>query len=366
MKRFIFLTLLLGIVSCSKTEIGSDDFVFDLPNPINRELHLVEDAWASPIQKYTSFDEPFYSQLQFNYSTNQTNVWSDIVKMNFDGSYTSLNVTNRVFESAQDSLNGLLFDINKNKLLVNFWGEGEYGSWYYPNVVVVFDLDSENYEILYDGRGTNESTFYSSYLFDLNNDGELDVFLGGNGYIINETNPTITPTPTTGPGPSFVFDIDTDGVDDLIHFDTSNNQWIRYKGGTNIQKEFITSNYSFRNYVDDYVSFDYDSDGDLDLLIMDALTDGTNDGCEVCIGKISILQNTNGNLLDVTETIFSDSEFPQYFGDNNIVVYDYDSDGDLDIFFPDYYYHADDLFNNYYWENDNGNFNKKVLNNLDI
>ncbi len=330
-----------------------------LPQPINRELHFVENAWGAALQKYFDFETPFYSQVQFNYSTGQNNVWSDLVKMNFDGSYEALNLTETVFGTAQDSLNGLLFDVDlsREKLLVNFWGEGELGSWYYPNVLVIFDLDGNNYQIMYDARGTNDSTFYTNVLFDLNNDGAPDIYLGDSGYIINEPNPIRVDT-EEGPGPVFRFDFDSDQIDDLIHFDTEHNTWIMYKGGAVFNKSIISSDYVFRNYIDDYLSIDYDADGDMDLVLLDALTDGTNDGCDLCTGKISVLENINGGFIDVTETIFDDSTYPQLFGDNNILAHDYDNDWDMDLFFPDYYYHNAELMNDFYWENQAGNFVK--------
>lgn len=368
MKKYFLLFLIL-LIGCSKEEILSPEIPeeFTLPNSINRTELYVNGAWSAPIQKYFDFNTSFYSQVSYNYSSTQNNTWSDIVEMNFDGTYTSLNLSEKVFGSPQDSLNGLTFDItkNKNKLLANFWGEGEYGSWYYPNVLVLFDLETNTHEVLYDERGTDASTFYTNVLFDLNNDTVLDVYLGGFGYIIIDGTNQVTQN-EEGPGPVFILDIDSDGIDDLIHLDTPTNTWIKYKGGEELQKSTITSNYIFRNFVDDYIVFDYDLDGDVDLLLLDAVTDGTNDGCEVCIGKISILENVNGNLIDVTDSKFDDSTYPQLFGDNNILNYDYDFDGDMDIFFPDYYIHNNQLMNNFYWENNNGNFIKKERKDLDI
>jgi hypothetical protein len=337
----------------------------DLPMPINRALHLVENAWSAPIQKYFDFDSPFFSSVSFNYSSNQTRVWSDIVEMNFDGTYKNLNLTEKVFGAAQDSLNGLLFNVNRgaNKLLVNFWGEGENEAWYYPNVLVLFDLNNDDYEIIYDSRGTDDSTFYNNVLFDLNNDNVLDIYLGGSGYIINKPSPERTKS-EAGPGPVFIIDIDSDGKDDLLHFDTPNNTWIKYKGGGVLEKSTINSDYVFRNYIDDFLVTDYDGDGDFDLVFIDALTDGTNDGCEICIGKITVLQNDSGSLIDVTENIFEDSTYPQLFGDNNILADDYDDDGDEDLFFPDFYYHNGQLMNDFYWENSDGFFIKKHRNDL--
>jgi len=336
-----------------------------LPTPIRREDLYVNGAWAAPIQKYFDFDTSFYSQVSYDYSSAQNSTWADIIEMNFDGAYTSLNLAEQVFGSPQDSLNGLTFDISKDRktLLVNFWGEGEYGSWYYPNVLVLYDLERNTHEVLYDRRGTDDSTFYTNVLFDLNGDGILDIYLGGAGYIINNGSNEVTHN-EEGPGPVFVLDIDSDDIDDLIHYDSSTSRWIKYKGGENLQKTTIESDYIFKNFVDDYIVFDFDLDGDDDLFVLDALTDPTNDGCEVCIGKISVLVNDNGNLLDVTESIFNESTFPQLLGDNNILSYDYDSDGDMDIFFPDYYIHNKQLMNDYFWENRSGAFIKRKRSDL--
>ena len=362
MKKFLLIFSLL-LIGCSEEELITDISFdsYELPPSINRDDLLVDNVQGAPIQKYFNFNSSFYSQVHYDLNND-----ADIIEMQFDGSYTPLNLTERVFGEPQDSLNGLTFDVDKNKtkLLANFWGEGNYGSWYRPNILVLFDLQLNTHEIIIDNRNTNNSTFYTVKLFDLDSDGNLDIYLAENGYILSTDKNKIHQT-NTGPGPVFIFDIDSDGIDDLIHFNTVNNSWIKFKGGTNLNKTEIISDYSFRNYVDDYTITDYDRDGDLDLIFLDAETDPTNNGCTLCTGKITLLENQNGNLIDVTNQKFDTSTYPQMLGDNNILIYDFDFDGDDDLFFPDWYYQDGQEFNNYYWENNNGKYEKKERKNLD-
>ncbi len=352
MRNLLVILLTLFLMGCEKEELYETfDKNVKLPTPINKLDLLVGDTDGAPIQKFFDFKSEFYSQVHYNNLTT-----ADLVKMNFDGSYFEYNFTDRILGGARDSINGLTFDIdnNKTKILLNFWGEGEWGSWYKPNLLALYDIQTDTHKIILDNSNTNESTFYTQKLFDLNGDGTLDIFLAENGYYLVENDNLEYKEHNSGPGPVFIFDIDTDGIDDLIHYDTTNGgTWYKFKGGTNINKSTMTSTYTLKHYVDDYQVTDFDNDGDDDLIILDYIETTSNE-----VGNLSILRNDNGTLVDVTSSVIDNPSIENIHGDNNILLSDYDSDGDYDIFLPTYYYADNILYNTFYWENIDGVFKR--------
>jgi len=170
-------------------------------------------------------------------------------------------------------------------------------------------------------------TYSSSAFFDYDNDGDLDIFISGDGsgYISklfkNTGGSFSEDTGSTFDGvyhgSSAFGDYDNDGDIDILI--TGLN------GGTKISKLYKNTEGVFSEYTESTLTGvqyssaafgDYDNDGDLDILI-------TGDTGSSKIMKL--YQNTEGSFIEYTDTTFPD------FYRASTSFGDYDNDGDLDI-----------------------------------
>jgi enediyne biosynthesis protein E4 len=181
---------------------------------------------------------------------------------------------------------------------------------------------------------------------DVNNDGLEDMFLGGalgqvaelyfqtkEGKFNKQSQPAFEKDKVYEDNGAHFFDADGDGDQDLYvasgGYELNENDALLQDrlyindGKGNFSKsnklpKMITSTKAI-------VSFDYDRDGDLDLMIGGRVLPGKYP----LAPKSYILENTNGRFVDVTSKVAPD--FSEIGMVNDIIVSDYDGDKDKDL-----------------------------------
>ena len=384
----------LFIISCSKEEIEPIPYIppvyTKLPNLINRDDYSRK--------HFTVSNEIFYENnfiatiSDLNGPYNEDKDWEpmpDIASFDYDGNSTKMGFYKDLLEGKNqyDSINGLLYDVSdinkdgKNDYLLNFWGEGLYGSWYFPNYLVsaVSNGNSYDYTIVEDlTQAEHRGVYYSQTYFDFDGDGHVDIKAGSmsNHYFKNNGDNTFTKIINDdlfiGPGEYIKMDYDGDGDLDLLVFQKSNNhidvqttspQITIFEGGTNISKKIIKIDWDFDSTADlgDFKIVDINNDGLDDLIFI--TTDTQNifiDGQVARNGFFKILINNITSFSDRSAEYVDINSFQVLNGQSfKIFVDDYDNDGDSDIFFPFYITRGNNTFYNFYYKNENGRFIKK-------
>lgn len=172
-----------------------------------------------------------------------------------------------------------------------------------------FDLKNEIFLNFNQSPGHSEQ-FDTVELFDIDNDGQLDLFLGGGQRLIVIKN--------------------DNGIFD-------------YSKGINIQEKELTPH--------DIDFFDFDNDGIKDILVLN--TNAYNGY------SINLYKFTFADFSEITENFFTETT---YFGTQEqhtwlkwLHIFDRDNDGDLDIVGDGLF--GDIVDSNIFWRNDNGKFN---------
>jgi len=147
-------------------------------------------------------------------------------------------------------------------------------------------------------------------LFDIDNDGQLDLFLGGGKRLIVIKN--------------------ENGIFD-------------YSKGINIQEKELTPH--------DIDFFDFDNDGLKDILVLN--TDAYN-GYSINLYKFTFTDFSEITENFITETTYSGTQ-EQHTWLKWLHIFDRDNDGDLDIVGDGLY--GDIVDSTVFWRNDNGKFN---------
>src|SRR5690606_4422645 len=132
-----------------------------------------------------------------------------------------------------------------------------------------------------------------AHFFDADGDGDLDLYVASGGYELNENDVLLQ---------------------DRLYLNDGNANFVK----SNRLPKMPTSTKSV-------LSFDYDTDGDLDLIIAGRVVPGKYP----LSPRSYVLENTNGNFKDVTKEVAPD--FYEVGMVNNIILSDYDGDNDKDL-----------------------------------
>ncbi|MGE5942854.1 MAG: VCBS repeat-containing protein [Flavobacteriales bacterium] len=181
---------------------------------------------------------------------------------------------------------------------------------------------------------------------DVNNDGLEDVFLGGalgqsgelyiqkpDGKFINQSQAVFKNDKAHEDDGAHFFDADGDGDQDLYVASggyelKENDPLLQDRLYMNDGKGNFTKSNKLPKILSSskaVISFDYDADGDLDLMVGGRVVPGKYP----LASKSYILENNNGKFLDVTDTVASD--FSELGMINDMILSDYNGDGNKDL-----------------------------------
>ncbi|WP_163714172.1 FG-GAP repeat domain-containing protein [Mangrovibacterium lignilyticum] len=215
-------------------------------------------------------------------------------------------------------------------------------------------------------RMSEKGFFHGGAAADIDNDGDLDIFVGGHDpfFYINDGNANFTATTDRFDNSidkvftAELIDVDEDGYIDLLvgaheqDGDGTSIYWGRSTGSYTKADRTILTAYTSYGTVLDFDAADFDNDGDRDLVVNRTGGGSSN----FYVGSIIQLLENEGNraFTDATSQI----DVP---GGSEIAwfpwlrVQDIDDDGDIDIF-------PDDLGDNFKLVNDgSGNFTKEAI-----
>lgn len=203
---------------------------------------------------------------------------------------------------------------------------------------------------------------------DIDNDGDIDLFFTNNfstgKFLINDGAGNFTYNSSLFPDlygayfTSELFDINNDGYLDLVNtgheMDGANSiiLWGNYSGKYSIDRMTVLPKVP-NNQIAIAISFiDYNTDGKLDMFLVRT---GDNTGSLTFYQGyyIQLLRNDGSSFTDVTSSNIinsADPNAPKWI--NWIRVHDLDNDGDLDFSTDDKYYNLE-------WKNSNGVFSRQ-------
>ena len=191
-------------------------------------------------------------------------------------------------------------------------------------------------------KSDNESIIYNltTRLFDIDNDGNLDLLFGGGGY--KDVEGQFTPKPSIYWGNENL-NFDLNNPTELL---PSEELQVEIQNTYEINRGLAIYGFSY---------FDYNNDGNQDILVI---------GTEDAYGSTYLLFRNNG---DRTFTEVTKEKIPQYSNTinersgfaYNVFVNDIDNDGDFDLI-PDFPY-SDFGIDGYYFENTGGQFVRREL-----
>jgi hypothetical protein len=191
-------------------------------------------------------------------------------------------------------------------------------------------------------KSDNEPVIYNltTRLFDVDNDGNLDLLFGGGGY--KDVGGQFTPKPSIYWGNENL-NFDLNNPTELL---PSEELQVEIQNLYEINRGLAILGFSY---------FDYNNDGNQDVLVI---------GTEDYYGNFYLLFRNNG---DRTFTDVTKQKVPQYSNSPNergahaynVYVNDIDSDGDYDLI-PDFNF-SDYGFDGYYFKNTGGQFVRREL-----
>ncbi|WP_026753451.1 VCBS repeat-containing protein [Sediminibacter sp. Hel_I_10] len=181
-------------------------------------------------------------------------------------------------------------DINKDGLIDFFVGGAlnQPAEIYLQNSKGTFDKTQQT---IFETDKSYEDN--GAHFFDADGDGDLDLFVASGGYELNENDALLQ---------------------DRLYLNDGKGNFTK----SNNLPKMLTSTKAV-------VPFDYDNDGDLDLIVAGRVIPGKYPVSP----KSYILNNSNGKFTDVTKTIAPD--FEEVGMVNDIILSDYDGDNDLDL-----------------------------------
>ena len=228
----------------------------------------------------------------------------------------------------------------------------------YPDLLLLSDPQgkfydaSSNIDDQNNGNGKLCGFSHDASAGDFDNDGDIDIYAcnillvnDGLGFFTFESNLDRSLQFKYGnPMSSLMVDINNDEYDDLV-FWNFDNRWnfennpheglVVLSNGTSEINEWELKilppgpfgiNHNKYNHAD---WGDLNSDGYMDIVVTVTRDTPYYEGAYIQI----LLNDTNGNLIDVTEDNFQNQiREASHHGEGNIYLRDFDSDGDLDIF----------------------------------
>ena len=398
-KNLLVIILGISMITCSS---DINDLSEDIPDP-PVEIKLLKSIPRSLYdQSHFSVNHEIFKEDYFIVSIQDLNgpynetldyePMPDVYKFDYDGNSIKYGFYEEFFKnkSQYDSINGMTYDVvdinndGKEDFLLNFWGEGNRGSWYFPNFLVSAVSNGNGYDttIVEDLTSDNSlGTYYSQTYFDFDGDGLVDIKAGSMNHHYfknignNQFTKVIDDKMFISSGRFIKYDYDGDGDSDLLilqptntHIDltTPGPQITIFENGTNINKKIVPLDWDIDLVAADddldYHISDLNKDGMGELIILTGGFDShvNPDGGSIYRdGVIKVFSSENGNLVDKSDIYFPENTFKMLDGLScKMRLYDYDGDGDDDIFFPVHIKRGDVYYYDYYYKNENGKFTK--------
>ena len=231
----------------------------------------------------------------------------------------------------------------------------------------IFDVDSKKYKYLTDDIGY----FHGGATGDVNNDGFEDIIAYSGGSAVIPVHPVFYQNDGSG---NFelkndiflnftdadnyytveLFDIDNDGLLDLFLGSRGMLLVIKNENGIFDRSSGINIQTNSSLEVLDIDFFDFDGDNIKEILVMNN-TNGYS-GYSLNLYKFSFQSNSQ-----ITTSYFNETKFE---GNNSwikwIHIFDYDKDGDLDVVGDGLF--GDIVDNKIYWKNESGKFKRTITN----
>ena len=233
--------------------------------------------------------------------------------------------------------------------------------------LAIFDVQSKKYKYLSDDIGY----FHGGATGDVNNDGSEDIIGYSGGSVVIPVHPVHYQNDGSG---NFtlkndiflnfddsdnyytveLFDIDNDGFLDLFLGTAGALVVIKNKNGTFDRLDGINIQTDNSLEVMDIDFFDFDNDNNHEIIVMNNLSSYTGH-------SLNLYKFNFQNSSEITSSYFNET---RYEGDGAWIkwlhIFDYDKDGDLDFV-------GDGLFGEIvekriYWKNENGKFNRIISN----
>lgn len=240
------------------------------------------------------------------------------------------------------------FDFNKDGFLdiyIGDWGECDYNSFYINNGDGTFRNESLTFASSEKNRRS-----YLAFPFDFNQDGWFDIYISNDSDVPNELLININGTSSFEDAASYgldharndmgiaVSDYNNDGNFDFFVTNIMENVFLKNNGNNTFTDIAAEKNLRDTGWAWDNIFADFDLDGDEDLFIVNGF-------------KLTGPQNNFyfKNLLNEGQDAFEDISAEIGLNDTSIGVsacpFDYDNDGDLDLFVSNFD-RASYLYNN--------------------
>src|SRR5690606_30087648 len=258
------------------------------------KLSVMENVKANQTLTFQKEDAKVGSETLYGRPANFTRLAPEALGIDFRHAENNFNdFSKQVLLPQKQSQQGPAFvvaDVNNDGLDDIFLG----GALNQPSEIYLQDSDGKfirkNQPVFETDKVYEDN---GAHFFDADGDGDLDLYVASGGYELNENDVLLQ---------------------DRLYLNDGNANFIK----SNRLPQMLTSTKSV-------ISFDYDTDGDLDLIVAGRVVPGKYP----LSPRSYILNNTNGNFKDVTKEVAPD--FYEEGMVNSIILSDYDGDNDKDL-----------------------------------